>query len=303
MEGPGGGNRGRGERLPRPEGYLAVLHRAALSLTEPAPLAEILQRILEQACALADLPQGVVALYDPDRALLRVEAVTEALRPWVSLEIRPGAGLLGRAWQQGEALVVPDYDAWPGRLPDFPTRVTGSAAAFPLRYAGRVLGVLAVAHPDAQRRLHPGQGRLLQYFADLAAVAVESARQREVAQRRGRELELLHRLHLSLDQQGTEAALLETTVASLHQVFGYERVAVFLLEDGELVLRAHTAPPHERPVVRIPLGAGINGRAAYTRAPQLVADVSQDPDFLGSVAGVQSLLAVPCRTATRCWGP
>lgn len=293
MEGPGGGNRGRGEGHPHREGYLAVLHRAALSLTEPVPLAEVLQRILKQACALADLPQGVMALYDPDRDLLVVEAVTEALRPWVTLEVRPGTGLLGQAWQRGEVLVVPDYDAWPGRLPGFPAGVTGSAAAFPLRYAGRVVGVLAVGHPDAGRRLHPGQVRLLEYFADLAAVAVESARQRDVAQRRGRELELLHRLHLALDRQGTEGALLETTVASLHQVFGYERVGVFLLEDGELVLRAHTAPPHERPVVRIPLGAGVNGRAACTRAPQLVTDVSQDPDFLGSVAGVQSLLAVP----------
>jgi PAS domain S-box-containing protein/putative nucleotidyltransferase with HDIG domain len=293
VEGPGGGNRGRGEGLPHREGYLAVLHRAALSLTEPVPLAEVLQRILEQACTLADLPQGVVALYDPDRDLLVVEAVTEALRPWVTPEVRPGTGLLGQAWQRGEVLVVPDYDAWPGRLPGFPAGVTGSAAAFPLRYAGRVVGVLAVGHPDAGRRLHPGQVRLLEYFADLAAVAVESARQRDVAQRRGRELELLHRLHLALDRQGTEGALLETTVASLHQVFGYERVGVFLLEDGELVLRAHTAPPHERPVVRIPLGAGVNGRAACTRAPQLVTDVSQDPDFLGSVAGVQSLLAVP----------
>ncbi len=234
-----------------------------------------------------------MALYNPSRDLLVVEAVTEALRPWMAPEVRPGRGLLGHAWQRGEFLVVHDYDAWPGRLPDFPTGVTGSAAAFPLRYAGRVLGVLAVAHPQTQRRLHPGQLRLLAYFADLAAVAVESARQRELAERRARELELLHRLHLALDEQSTEGVLLDATVAALHQVFGYERVAVFLLEDGELVLRAHTAPPHERPVLRIPLGAGVNGRAACTRAPQLVTDIGEDPDFLGSVAGVQSLLAVP----------
>lgn len=295
---PGGERQGS---LPA-AGYLEVLHRAALALTRPAPLREVLQRILEQACALAEAPQGAVALYDPERDVLEVEAVTEALQPWVARRVPPGVGLLGRAWQLGEPLVVEDYDAWEGRLSTFPRGVTGSAAAVPLRYGDRVLGVLAVAHPSAHRRVHTGQLRLLQYFAELAAVAVEAARQREVAQRRTRELELLHRLHLALDVQRSEPALLEAAVAAVHQTLGYERVAVFLLEGDELVLQAHNAPPDQRPVLRMPLGAGVNGRAARTGKAQLVPDVTQDPDFLGSVPGVRSVVAVPLRDRDRLLG-
>lgn len=302
MAGPGGPGRGQGGSRPRTEGYLGVLHRTVLALTEPGPLAQVLQRILEQACALAEAPQGAVALYDPERHVLVVEAATDALRPWLVPEVAPGAGLLGNAWERGEPVVVENYDTWPGRHPGFPTGVTGSAAAVPLRYGGRAVGVLAVAHPDPQRRLHAGHLRLLEYLADLAAVAVESARQRDVAQRRARELELLHRLHLALDEQRTEQDLLEAAVRALREVFGYERVAIFILEGEELVLRAHTAPPGERPVTRIPLGSGVNGRAARTRSPQLVRDVRTDPDFLGSVAGVQSLLALPLQERDRVLG-
>ncbi|MCS7234485.1 MAG: GAF domain-containing protein [Armatimonadota bacterium] len=270
-----------------------MLHRAAVTLTEPAPLGEVLQRILEQACALAEAPQGVVALYDPERGRLCVQAVTDALRPWVVPEIPLGVGLLGRVCQLDRPVVVEDYDGWEGRVPGFPTGVTGSAAALPLRYGGQVVGALAVAHRSGHRRWHPGQLQLLGYFADLAAVAVEAARQREVAQRRARELELLHRLHLVLDEQDSEQALLDAAVSAVQQTLGYDRVGVFLLEGSELVLRAHTVPADQRPVPRMLLQAGVNGRAGRTRAAQLVSDVTQDPDFLGSVQGVQSLVAVP----------
>lgn len=295
------GDEGRWGSLPA-EGYLAVLHRAVVALTQPAPLREVLQRILEQACALAEAPQGAVALYDAEGGLLEVEAVTDPLRPWGAARVPPGVGLLGRAWQLGEPVVVEDYDAWEGRLSSFPRGVTGSAAAVPLRYGDRVLGVLAVAHPSPHRRVHTGQLRLLQYFAELAAVAVEAARQREVAQRRTRELELLHRLHLALDAQRSEPALLEAAVNAVHQTLAYERVAVFLLEGDDLVLRAHSVPPEQRPVLRMPLAAGVNGRAARTGKVQLVPDVTQDPDFLGSVPGVQSVVAVPLRDRDRLLG-
>lgn len=262
----------------------------------------MLQRILEQACTLLDVPQGAVALYDLDRQVLVVQAATDTWGPWAPSEVAPGSGLLGVAWEQGEVVVVEDYDACQGGLKTFPRGMTGSAAAVPLRYGGCMLGVLAVAHPSPRRLLHTGPLRLLEYLADLAAVAVESARQREVAQRRARELELLHRLYLVLDAQHTEQGLLEAAVTAVHEILGYERVAVFLLEAGELVLRAHTAPPHERPVVRVSLTVGINGRAARTGMPQLVPDVHQDPGFLGSVEGVQSLLALPLRERERVLG-
>lgn len=266
-----------------------------LALTEPAPLAQVLQRLLQEACDVVGAPQGAVGLYDPDRRVLVVQVATHDLRPWLPSEVAPGKGLLGTAWERGEVLAVEDYDAWEGRLETLPAGVVGSGCAVPLRSGGCVLGVLAVGHPSPRRPLRPGQLRLLEDLADLAAVAVESARQREVVQRRARELELLHRLHLVLDAQHTEQGLLEATVRAIHEILGYERVAVFLLEAGELVLRAHTAPPDERPVVRVPLTVGINGRAARTGIPQLVPDVHQDPDFLGSVEGVQSLLALPLR--------
>ncbi len=276
------------------ESYLDLLRRAALTLTQPAPLEHVLQRILEQACSLAEAPQGAVALYDPEQEALVVHAATPALRPWLVPVVRPGTGLLGRAWLREEPVVVEDYDGWEGRLSSFPLGITGSAVALPLRFGGRALGVLAVARRP-QGPFPPGRVRLLRYFADLAAVAVESARQREVAQRRARELELLHRLHLDLDTHHTEQALLEAAVAAVHEILGYDRVAVFLLQGAELVLRAHTAPPERRPVTRLSLQEGVNGRAARTGTVQLVPEVAQDPDFVGSVEGVRSLVALPLR--------
>lgn len=281
---------------------LAALHRAALALTEPAPLRDVLQRILEQACTLARAPHGCVGLYDPERDLLVVEAITDALRPWFPREVPPGVGLVGRAWQLGRPVLVDDYDAWDGRLVGFPQGVTGAAAAVPLCYGGRVLGALAVGHRPGRSKLTPRQVRLLEDFADLAAVAVESARQRQLAERRAAELELLHRLHLALESQHTEDGLLDAAVRVVREVLGYDRVAVFLVEGDELVLRAHTVPPEDRPVLRMPLTAGVNGRAARTGSVQLAPDVTRDPDFLGSVQGVQSLVAAPLQEGDRLLG-
>lgn len=78
------------------------------------------------------------------------------------------------------------------------------------------------------------------------------------------------------------------------QVPHYNWVGIYLLEGGELVLRAWSGPEatqHER----IPLGMGICGLAARTGQTINVPDVSKDPRYLACFPHTRSEIVVPIK--------
>lgn len=97
-----------------------------------------------------------------------------------------------------------------------------------------------------------------------------------------------------------------TRVAGLvRKIIDYDIFAILLLNDKtqELRIRFQVGhPPQVAERIRIKLGEGITGRAAQTREPVLVNDVSTEPEYISSVTAVRSELAIPMITKNKVIG-
>lgn len=90
--------------------------------------------------------------------------------------------------------------------------------------------------------------------------------------------------------------LLLRTAELVHRVIEYEIFGILLLNEKTQELRfrfqiGHRPEFAER--LRVKVGEGVTGRAAQTRQAVLVNDVVTDSDYIKSVEGVRSELAVP----------
>jgi diguanylate cyclase (GGDEF)-like protein len=74
--------------------------------------------------------------------------------------------------------------------------------------------------------------------------------------------------------------LLRLTVQAVKERLHYSYCAILLKEGTDLVIRAVTEYPETILGQRIPLGTGISGRCAHTKAVSLVPDVSVCPDYV-----------------------
>ncbi len=95
---------------------------------------------------------------------------------------------------------------------------------------------------------------------------------------------------LDLDQ------VLHRVAELVRRVVNYEIFAILLLNERTQELRIRLAVGHLPEVVdkvRVKLGRGVTGKAAATRQPQLVNDVSAEPNYISALKGIGSELAVP----------
>jgi PAS domain S-box-containing protein len=93
--------------------------------------------------------------------------------------------------------------------------------------------------------------------------------------------------------------LLERLLKIAREVFRFENAIIRLLDDNGEQLVAAASYGYDEAAVRRTLrpGQGVMGRAAATRAPVLVEDVRELPDYVPGIPGARSELAVPliCR--------
>jgi len=89
----------------------------------------------------------------------------------------------------------------------------------------------------------------------------------------------------------TSALAIDSALDILHDELGGAGVTAFVLEHGLLWsvgVRGYAMIPDG-----LPLDVGVIGRAVREGAPQLIVDVTSDPDFVEVLSGVASELAIP----------
>ncbi len=95
--------------------------------------------------------------------------------------------------------------------------------------------------------------------------------------------------------------LLDVMVAALKENFlHYTGIYVYLLEDETLVLGPYRGRPTEH--TRIPIGAGIYGRAVRIKQTVMVDDVNADPEYLACSLETRSEIVVPIMRGDRVLG-
>ena len=288
---------------------LAGLNR---TLTESLDVNAVGTRITDSVLTLFAAQSSVLRVLRPDGAL---EAFALSGRVAAVLTrghvLPPGTSTSGRAVQLGTAVMTEDLasDATLTISDDLRARMqdAGDAAqlSVPLRARGQTIGALSVSD-RAGRRFGDSEARLLQAFADQAALALENAQlYAETARRRG-EAEQLARLARTLTESLDVTDVVGRTVESVLPLFGARSSILRLMQpDGSLVALGLGGPGSDgfEPGHVLPSGLGIVGRAVVEGRAVWSADVLADPavrltDELRALlrgSGALAVLAVPLR--------
>ena len=220
------------------------LARVARALTESLDVATVADRVVVSAMSLLGVPSCGIRLVDAeDGALVSAGSADRPGRAFAAGHVVPaGAGLSGRAVQEGKSLWSSDVLAEPGiALHDDQRRMyeaTDHRAALmvPLRARGRVLGVLILLDRTG-RRFSDADIVRAETLADQAALALDNARLYERQRQRAAE----QALSLRLAQGFLAARDLAETVSHAARVaadaLGADLAGVFLPGPDAGVLR------------------------------------------------------------------
>jgi PAS domain S-box-containing protein len=223
----------------------------------------------------------------------------------IRLPINGDKGITVAVARSGRLLYVPDVtkDNRFFATQGFEIR---SELAVPLKVGDRIIGVLNVEsdRPDAFDAIDQ---QLLATLADVAAVALESARAYRAEQQRASEMAALHELGLALVTEHDPAAIAERIFVELGDLLGIETAVVSILNHSfeELVLYG-VDKGQPIPVQKLPLnGVSLSSHIVRTGEPLLIGDISRDHL---PVPGVQygdrtsAWLGVPLRVEDRIIG-
>ncbi len=226
------------ERLVARIHQLTALNRIGQELNANLDLDHILNLVLDSAFQITGADYGEILLYEPESGFLYPRLLRnlsmEQLQARGLDRQRPGEGLIGKAFQTGRVILVPDVRQDPHYIAGTPD--TLSEVAVPIWYGTLVVGVL-----DLQSRRPHGfseeQIAFLEALAAQAAVAIGNAmRLAEEARRSERyrqRIELMRgmlEISQALRSERPLENALDAVAHTIQESLGFERVLISLLE-------------------------------------------------------------------------
>jgi diguanylate cyclase (GGDEF)-like protein len=171
------------KRLQTANRYLAALHETTIDLISHLELEELLQTIIARAGSLLGTEHGFVYLRESNEPEMQVRIGIGAFANLVGMRTKQGTGLAGVVWETGQPLVVDDYHAWPGRLPDPHFDILHAVVGVPLKSGEAVIGVIGLAYLEEGRLFGSPELDALTRFAALVSTAVDNVQLFQQAQR------------------------------------------------------------------------------------------------------------------------
>ena len=206
-----------------------------------------------------------------------------------------------RVLESGQPLIVNDVEEEPEGPSKERFRQLGarSFGVFPMRSAGKTIGVMSVASRDSSRRIEFDDVETLQSLADFVGVALEQRRAADAVAEAMREARsLADASHALLTRTADRRILLDQILDALAQHFGHEACSLLLVDQERHVLvqngrRGLWWSPVD-PVSVIPLdAAGLIPLAARSGRVVNVPDVASEPDYVVGWPDARSELVVP----------
>ncbi len=227
-------------------------------------------------------------------------------------KIPKGRGLVGRAAETNQVVLVPDTTQDPDWLPNPLLPETKSEVAVPISIGDKILGVLDVQHNIAGG-LQNDDADLLQSIASQVAIALQNIQSEEIVTKRATELQTVAAISTAAATIGDVQKMLETVVHLTQRRFGLYHAHVFTYDEATEVLHIQACgykegDEHEgtHGTTAIPIGQeqSLVARAARTRQAVIVNDVRSDPGWLPNplLPDTASEMAVPMIVADHILG-
>jgi GAF domain-containing protein len=218
-------------------------------------------------------------------------------------KVAKGRGLVGRAAESNQAVLVSDTSQNPEWLPNQLLPATKSEMAIPISIGDQVMGVLDVQH-DITGGLQQESIDSLQSIANQVAVALQNIQSTETVAKRAAELQTVATISTAAATIGDVRKMLETVVHLTQRGFGLYHAHVFTYDENmerlEIVACGYKEGDehegtHGTSVIPLAQEQSLVARAARTRHPVIVNDVRGDPGWLPNplLPDTASELAVP----------
>ncbi len=218
-----------------------------------------------------------------------------------SLRLEMGQGLTGHVAATGTPLIVGDVERDPRayHVPGTPV-LDESMIAAPINFEGRVIGVITLSRLGLNQ-FTEDELRLLDIFANEAAIEFENVRLYQETQKKSRELlAFFHRVGDALATGLDPNQTLQIIVDLAAEMVRAKACAILLVDEssGELVFRAWKGLPFSVDRMdRTPAGRGMSWQVVKEGAPKLIPDITtvERPSWMheAGVEDLRSYLGVP----------
>jgi PAS domain S-box-containing protein len=251
-------------------------HRALLDtmqdLSGELELPRLLQRVLERAVSLLRVTGGELAILDDDSQELVIVASHNIGSDSTGTRMRPSEGAMGQVARSREPLIIPNYQAWPGRSDKYAATTARGVIVVPLLIGQRLVGTLAAVHTEADRTFGPEDLRLLNLFAPQAAIAIENARLFTAERQRASEQQALLATMQDLSAELELGKLLQSVLSRAIGLLGVTggELAIYDETAKELVIVASLNIGADSAGLHIKLGEGAMGHVAATLEPLVI---------------------------------
>jgi len=159
---------------------LNMLQSTVLEITRRQDLSKMLNSILERATSLVQAHSGVLFTCDAERQEVRCVVSYKTTKDFTGIVLKYGEGAAGIVAKTGEPLIINDFRTWPNRSSVFESNPSYTALiSVPLNWQGKVEGVLSFGHIQESKQFTDADLKLLELFANHAAIAIENERHSE----------------------------------------------------------------------------------------------------------------------------
>ncbi len=278
-----------------------VLNELGQALTTRLSLDEVLEEAYRQASRLVDTTSFYIGLYDPDEHKVTFAFnITDSEIDREIMVMSADEGMAGYIVRNRRGLLFGENVEEQTRALGI-GRVGASAESWlgvPMIVGEKVMGVMAVQSQTTPRLYGEHDQELLTAIANQLAIALQNVELFEQAQRRVREMKMLHNVAIAAASGGVRfEKTLQSTAEALGNEYTDVHIGVALLDrTGNRLHRVANAgplPTGEFPEEGIPADQGVIGWVVRNAEPALIPDVRLDSRYVGLVAQTRSELCVP----------
>lgn len=259
---------------------LEALQKISADIQAEAEPDKLLKFVVEQAMKLLNAEGGLVYLLEPDGRTLRCLVSHDLDQDYTGYTLKYGEGVAGRVLALGESVAVDDYHKFSGRSKQFEHARLGAVLGAPLRWGGKVQGVLCLVHGPNGQKFSESDIWLIELFATQSAIALEKSQLLQEARKKAHQLSTLSEISSAISSTLDLHTVLNRIMSYAVELLGAEAGSLLLMshQDQDLTFEVVLGPTGQELLGKsTQVGKGIVGTVAQTGEPLIINDVAGDP--------------------------